>query len=156
MGLQRDAVAFLSLVSDLVIVLDADLRVRGANAAVERRLGWLATALVGRPMTELVSANVVEGAGRDFRVEVGQGAAVGRGFGDTSQIIFNVGDLSYVDSAGLGEMIVSHSVATKGGGSIKLLNLGKRLQDLLVMTKLLNVFESHDSEDAAVASFARA
>jgi PAS domain S-box-containing protein len=61
MGFQRDAVALLSLVSDLVIVLDADLRVRGANAAVERRLGWLATALVGRPMAELVSANARQG-----------------------------------------------------------------------------------------------
>jgi anti-sigma B factor antagonist len=47
-------------------------------------------------------------------------------------------------------------VAAKSGGTIKLLNLGKRLQDLLVMTKLLNVFESHDTEDAAVASFPRA
>ena len=76
-------------------------------------------------------------------------------FQGEKQIILNVGDLSYVDSAGLGEMIVSHSVVAKGGGTIKLLNLGKRLQDLLVMTKLLNVFESHDSEDAAVASFPR-
>jgi len=55
MGLQRDAVALLSLVSDLVIVLDGERRVTGANAAVERRLGFLASALVGRPVVELAS-----------------------------------------------------------------------------------------------------
>lgn len=76
-------------------------------------------------------------------------------FQGEKQIILNVGDLNYVDSAGLGEMIASHGVATKGGSTLKLANLGKRLQDLLVMTKLLNVFESHDTEDAAVASFSR-
>jgi len=54
MGLQRDAAALLSLVSDLVIVLDGELRVRGANAAVEAHLGWLAVALVGRPVRDLV------------------------------------------------------------------------------------------------------
>jgi anti-sigma B factor antagonist len=74
-------------------------------------------------------------------------------FQGEKQIVFNVGDLNYVDSAGLGEMVASHGIAAKGGSTIKLANLGKRLKDLLVMTKLLSVFESHDSEDAAVASF---
>jgi len=77
-------------------------------------------------------------------------------FQGEKKIILNVGTLSYVDSAGLGEMVASHAAATRGGSTLKLANIGKRLQDLLVMTKLLAVFESHDSEEAAVASFARA
>jgi anti-sigma B factor antagonist len=64
--------------------------------------------------------------------------------------------LSYVDSMGLGEMVASYTTAAKAGSTLKLANIGKRLQDLLVITKLLAVFVSHDSEDAAVASFARA
>ena len=77
-------------------------------------------------------------------------------FQGEKKIILNVSNLSYVDSAGLGEMVASHSAASKAGGTLKLANIGKRLQDLLIMTKLLAVFESHDSEEAAVASFARA
>jgi anti-sigma B factor antagonist len=77
-------------------------------------------------------------------------------FQGEKQIVLNVADLSYVDSAGLGEFIASHGMAAKGGGTVKLANLGRRLKDLLIMTKLLSVFESHDSEDAAVASFPRA
>ena len=77
-------------------------------------------------------------------------------FQGEKKIILNVGNLSYVDSSGLGEMVASYSTATKGGSTLKLANVGKRLQDLLVITKLLAVFESHDSEEAAVASFARA
>jgi anti-sigma B factor antagonist len=77
-------------------------------------------------------------------------------FQGEKQIVLNVGKLSYVDSAALGEIVASHGVASRGGGKIKLANVGKRLQDVIVMTKLLAVFESHDSEEAAVASFNRA
>lgn len=76
-------------------------------------------------------------------------------FQGQKKIILNVGDLSYVDSAGLGEMVASHSAASRAGSTLKLANIGRRLQDLLVMTKLLAVFDSHDSEEAAVASFAK-
>ena len=76
-------------------------------------------------------------------------------FQGEKQIVLNVGKLSYVDSAALGEIVASHGVARRGGGKIKLANVGKRLQDVIVMTKLLAVFESHDSEEAAVASFSR-
>ena len=76
-------------------------------------------------------------------------------FQGEKQIVLNVGMLSYVDSAALGEIVASHGVALRGGGKIKLANVGKRLQDVIVMTKLLAVFESHDSEEAAVASFSR-
>ena len=76
-------------------------------------------------------------------------------FQGEKKIILNVADLSYVDSSALGEMVASYSTAKKGGSTLKLANIGERVQDLLVMTKLLSVFESHDSEEAAVASFSR-
>lgn len=77
-------------------------------------------------------------------------------FQGEKNLVLNVGNLSYVDSAGLGEMVASHGTALRGGSTLKLANIGKRLQDLLVMTKLLAVFESHDSEESAVASFSHA
>jgi anti-sigma B factor antagonist len=77
-------------------------------------------------------------------------------FQGEKEIVLNLGKLSYVDSAGLGEIVASHGIARRGGGKIKLANISKRLQDVMVMTKLLAVFESHDTEDAAVASFGRA
>jgi anti-sigma B factor antagonist len=72
------------------------------------------------------------------------------------QIVLNLGNLTYVDSSGLGEMVACHGTAMRGGGAVKLANTGKRLQDLLVMTKLLTVFDSYESEDEAVRTFASA
>ncbi len=74
-------------------------------------------------------------------------------FQGEKQIILNLGNLSYVDSSGLGEMVACHGTAVKSGGAVKLANTGKRLQDLLIMTKLLTVFDSHDSEEEALKSF---
>lgn len=71
----------------------------------------------------------------------------------TKQIVLNLGNVSYVDSSGLGELVACHGTATRGGGTVKLANAGKRIQDLLVMTKLLTVFDCHESEEAAVQSF---
>jgi anti-sigma B factor antagonist len=64
-----------------------------------------------------------------------------------------MGDVSYIDSSGIGELVSSFTSVTNGGGSLKLLNLGKRVQDLLQITKLYTVFETHDDEAAAVRSF---
>jgi anti-sigma B factor antagonist len=75
-------------------------------------------------------------------------------FQGEKQIVLNLANVNYVDSSGLGEMVACHGTAVRGGGVVKLANTGKRIQDLLVMTKLLTVFESHDSEDAAIKSFA--
>ena len=69
------------------------------------------------------------------------------------KILLNLGDVSYVDSSGIGELVSSYSTANKAGGSLKLLNLTKKIQDLLAITKLLTVFEIHDSEEGALASF---
>jgi anti-sigma B factor antagonist len=58
-----------------------------------------------------------------------------------------------VDSAGLGALVSAYTTVTREGGSLKLVNVTKRLQDLLSITKLLTVFETFDSEDEALRSF---
>ena len=58
-----------------------------------------------------------------------------------------------VDSAGLGEIVRCYTTVSRKGGKLKLLNLTKKIQDLLAITKLLTVFETYDSEEEAVRSF---
>lgn len=69
------------------------------------------------------------------------------------QIVLDVGDLVHLDSAALGAIVASQIRATNAGAELKLANVTKRLQDILVMTRLVTVFESFDSTDAAIASF---
>lgn len=73
--------------------------------------------------------------------------------GGRKKILLNLGDVSYVDSSGIGELVSSYTTANKSEGQLKLLNLTKKIQDLLAITKLLTVFEIHESEDAALGSF---
>ncbi len=68
-------------------------------------------------------------------------------------ILFNLAQVSYVDSAGLGAIVSAYTTVTREGGSLKLANVTKKLQDLLSITKLLTVFETFDSEDEAVRSY---
>lgn len=70
-----------------------------------------------------------------------------------NRIVLNLGGVTYVDSSGIGEL-VSRFTTTKGtGGKLKLLNLPKKIKDLLMITKLLTVFEIHEDEQAAIESF---
>ncbi|HUK91114.1 MAG TPA: STAS domain-containing protein [Blastocatellia bacterium] len=69
------------------------------------------------------------------------------------KILLNLGDVAYVDSSGIGELVSSYTTANNQGGQLKLLNLTKKIQDLLMITKLLTVFETFDNEQAAIASF---
>jgi anti-sigma B factor antagonist len=69
------------------------------------------------------------------------------------KMLLDMGNVSYVDSAGLGQLVQVYATTSHLGGSLKLLNLTKRLKDLLVLTKLLTVFETYDSEESALASF---
>jgi len=69
------------------------------------------------------------------------------------RIILNLAGVPYIDSAGLGEIVGSYTTVSRQGGSLKLLNLTKKITDLLAITKLLTVFETFDSEDEAVRSF---
>lgn len=69
------------------------------------------------------------------------------------KLLLDMGGVSYVDSAGLGQLVQVYATTSHLGGSLKLLNLTKRLKELLVLTKLLTVFDTYDSEEAAMASF---
>jgi anti-sigma B factor antagonist len=69
------------------------------------------------------------------------------------KIVLNLADVPYVDSAGLGEIVRTYTTVSRQGGSLKLLNLTKRISDLLSITKLLTVFETFDTEKEAIASF---
>ena len=69
------------------------------------------------------------------------------------KIVLNLADVPYLDSAGLGEVVRTYTTVSRQGGSLKLLNLTKRITDLLSITKLLTVFETFDSENEAVRSF---
>jgi anti-sigma B factor antagonist len=73
--------------------------------------------------------------------------------GGAKKIVLNLGGVPYIDSAGLGEVVRTHTTVSRQGGSLKLLNLTKRLEDLLSITKLLTVFDTYDSEADAIKSF---
>jgi anti-sigma B factor antagonist len=68
-------------------------------------------------------------------------------------VLLNLAQVNYVDSAGLGAIVSAYTTVTREGGSLKLANVTKRLQDLLSITKLLTVFETFDSEDEGIRSF---
>lgn len=73
--------------------------------------------------------------------------------GGKDKILLNLGEVPYMDSAGLGEVVRCYTTVSRKNGKLKLVNLTKRLQDLLSITKLLTVFETFDSEDDAIKSF---
>ena len=66
------------------------------------------------------------------------------------KFLLNLGSVSYIDSAGLGELITTYTTVRNKGGDVKLLNLTKTAKDLLQMTKLLTVFDTFDDEAKAV------
>jgi anti-sigma B factor antagonist len=69
------------------------------------------------------------------------------------KIVLNLAEVPYIDSAGLGEIVRTFTTVSRQGGSLKLLNLTKRITDLLAITKLLTVFETYESENEALQSF---
>jgi anti-sigma B factor antagonist len=71
-------------------------------------------------------------------------------------LLVDLAEVSYVDSAGLGELVQAFVTTKNRGGTLKLVNVTKRLRDLLVVTKLLTVFETFDNEPSALASFGAA
>jgi anti-sigma B factor antagonist len=70
------------------------------------------------------------------------------------KILLNLGDVSYIDSSGIGELVSGFTTVTNSGGNLKLLNLNKRVKDLLQITKLYTVFDVHEDEAGAIRSFA--
>lgn len=95
----------------------------------------------------------------DGQLTIGKGDVVLRGAvldlldRGEKQIVLNLGRVSYMDSAGTGELVASHTSASNRGGTLVLLNLSSRLRDLLLFTQPISVFESYSDEDEAVASF---
>lgn len=71
-------------------------------------------------------------------------------------ILLNLADVTYIDSSGIGELVSAYTGVAKQGGSLKLLNLTKKVHDLLQITKLYTVFDIYDDEAKAIASFAKA
>jgi anti-sigma B factor antagonist len=72
---------------------------------------------------------------------------------DKKQLLLNLENVPYIDSAGLGEIVRTYTTVSRQGGKLKLLNLTKRIQDLLAITKLLTVFDTYDSEAEAIKSY---
>ena len=69
------------------------------------------------------------------------------------KLLLNLGAVPYVDSAGLGEIVRCYTTVSRQGGSLKLVNLTKRITDLMSITKLLTVFETFDVEAEALKSY---
>jgi anti-sigma B factor antagonist len=95
------------------------------------------------------------------RITLGEGSVVLRdtikdllGKGQ-KQILLNLGDVSYIDSSGIGELVSAFTSVRNQGGELKLLNLTKKVHDLLQITKLYTVFDVKDDEAAAITAFSR-
>ena len=93
------------------------------------------------------------------RITLGEGSVVLRDTvkdliakGDR-RILLNLGDVTYIDSSGIGELVSAFTTVRNQGGELKLLNLTKKVQDLLQITKLYTVFDVKDDEAVALASF---
>jgi anti-sigma B factor antagonist len=70
-----------------------------------------------------------------------------------NQILLNLAHVAYIDSSGLGELVAAHVALGKSGGQIKLLHLTLRVRELMMITKLLTVFDAYETESAALDSF---
>jgi len=69
------------------------------------------------------------------------------------KILLNLGDVTYIDSSGIGELVSAFTTVRNQGGELKLLNLTKKVHDLLQLTKLYTVFDIYDDEAHAISSF---
>ena len=74
----------------------------------------------------------------------------------SNKILLNLGDISYIDSSGIGELVSAYTTVRNQGGELKLLNLTRKVHDLLQITKLYTVFDVKDDEASAIASYSRA
>jgi anti-sigma B factor antagonist len=74
----------------------------------------------------------------------------------SKNILLNLADVNYIDSSGIGELVSAYTTVRNQGGELKLLNLTKKVHDLLQITKLYTVFDVKDDEASAIASYVRA
>ena len=96
------------------------------------------------------------------RITLGEGSVILRdtvrdllGKGQ-KKILLNLGDVSYIDSSGIGELVSAYTTVRNQGGDLRLLNLTKKVHDLLQITKLYTVFDVKDDETTAVKAFSTA
>jgi anti-sigma B factor antagonist len=68
-------------------------------------------------------------------------------------VVLNLGEVSYIDSGGLGQLVASYGSLAKTTGGLKLLHVNRKNHDLLSITRLVTIFDTYDSEDEAVKSF---
>jgi anti-sigma B factor antagonist len=93
------------------------------------------------------------------RITLGEGSALLRSTirelleDQRFRILVNLGDINYIDSSGIGELVSAYTAVKNRGGELKLLHLTKKVHDLLQITKLYTVFEVHSDEVAALRSF---
>jgi anti-sigma B factor antagonist len=95
------------------------------------------------------------------RITLGEGSVILRdtireliGKGD-KKILLNLGDVTYIDSSGIGELVSAFTAVRKESGELKLLNLTKKVHDLLQITKLYTVFDIKDDEATAIAAYTK-
>lgn len=99
---------------------------------------------------------VLDAAGR---ITLGEGASAFRAAirdlvaKGNKKVLLNLGEVSYIDSSGIGELVSGYTTVAGAGGQLKLVGLSKRVKDLLQITKLYTVFEVFDDETEAVRSF---
>ncbi len=74
----------------------------------------------------------------------------------SKNILLNLGDVNYIDSSGIGELVSAFTTVRNQGGELKLLNLTKKVHDLLQITKLYTVFDIKDDEASAIAAYTKA
>ncbi len=107
-------------------------------------------------MRQVGDVTVIDAAGR---ITLGEGSSafrdsikdlVSKG---SRKLLLNLAGVSYIDSSGIGELVSGFTTVSNAGGSLKLLNLTKRIQDLLQITKLYTIFEVFDDEATALATF---
>ncbi len=93
------------------------------------------------------------------RITLGEGSVVLRDVvrdllsKDKKKILANLADVSYIDSSGIGELVSAFTTVKNQGGELKLLNLTKKVHDLLQITKLYTVFDVKEDEATAIKSF---
>jgi anti-sigma B factor antagonist len=94
------------------------------------------------------------------RITLGEGSSVIRDAirdlvaNGKKKILLNLGEVTYIDSSGIGELVAGYTSVANAGGTLKLLSLTKRVKDLLQITKLYTVFDVHEEEAHALRSFA--
>jgi anti-sigma B factor antagonist len=106
--------------------------------------------IVGNVAIIKVSGDITSNKGSDVLLKDEVRSLLQQGH---TNLLVDLSGVFYVDSAGLGELVQAYATTKNRGGALKLLSVTKRLRDLLVVTKLLTVFDTYDSEASAIASF---